>query len=231
VYVSSGTSIHPNIAQVSLLSETTIFPSDLAGAEVAKDFEVEMGTKWNVFDKRFSFNSAVFCDWATDPAPEDLDNPLFVGTERVIGWEFGAVGHLTDKWQVRASYTYEYGTITASNNPANATVGLPMLNAPKNTASLWMTYDLPWGFQVGAGLNSVSARTASFTADPANGLVQQAPGYIIFSAMLKYRVSKNVEIQLNATNLTDRYYYDLVDPGHVNPGEGRTLFITTNFKF
>ena len=231
VYVSTGTSIHPNIAQVSLLSETTIFPSELSGADVARNFEVELGTKWNVFDKRFSFNSAVFCDWETNPAPEDLDNPLFVGTERVIGWEFGAVGHLTDKLQVRLSYTYEYGTITASDNPANATVGFPMLNAPKNTASLWMTYDLPWGFEVGAGLNSVSARTASYTADPANGLIQQAPGYVIFSAMLKYRVSKNVEIQANLTNLTDRYYFDLVDPGHVNPGEGRVLFISTNFKF
>jgi catecholate siderophore receptor len=49
--------------------------------------------------------------------------------------------------------------------------------------------------------------------------------------MLKYRISKNVDLQLNVINLTDRYYYDGVHPGHVVPGEGRTLYISTNFKF
>ena len=228
VYVSAGTSIHPNIAQISLLSETTLPPLS-ASEQIARNLELEMGTKWSMFDKRFSFNSAVFCDWETNPAPEDLDNPLFFGTERVIGWEFGAVGHLTDKLQVRLSYTYEYGKITSSDDPTQ--VGNPVLNAPKNTASLWLTYDLPGGFQIGAGLNSVSARTAAYSPDPENGLIQQAPGYVIFSAMLKYHVSKNIDIQANITNLTDRYYFDLVDPGHVNPGEGRVLFISTNFKF
>jgi len=231
VYVSAGTAVHPNIAQIALLSETTILPSDFAGAAIAKNLEVEWGTKWNMLEKRFSFNSAVFCDWETNPAPEDLDNPLFVGTERVIGWEFSGVAHLTSKWQARLSYTYEYGKITASSDSANATVGLPVLNAPKNNASLWMTYDLPWNLQIGGGLNALSTRTGAYAPDPANGLVQQAPGYIVFSAMLKYRVSKNVDIQLNATNLTDRYYYDGVNPGHIIPGEGRTFFISTNFKF
>ena len=84
---------------------------------------------------------------------------------------------------------------------------------------------------MGAGLNALSTRTAAVSPDPANGLIQQAPGYVIFSAMLKYRISKNIEIQLNGTNLGDRYYYDGVHPGHVVPGEGRTFFISTNFKF
>ena len=57
------------------------------------------------------------------------------------------------------------------------------------------------------------------------------PATFSYSAVLKYRVSKNVEIQANVTNLTDEYYYDGVHPGHVVPGEGRTLFISTNFKF
>jgi hypothetical protein len=33
------------------------------------------------------------------------------------------------------------------------------------------------------------------------------------------------------TNLTNKYFYDGVHPGHVVPGEGRVLWISTNFKF
>jgi catecholate siderophore receptor len=40
-----------------------------------------------------------------------------------------------------------------------------------------------------------------------------------------------VDIQVNATNLMDQSYDDGVHPGHVAPGEGRTFYISTNFKF
>jgi len=154
---------------------------------------------------------------------------VFHGRERVAGFEFGGVGRVTDKWQVLLNYTYQYGKITAASDPT--LIGNPVLNAPKNTVSFWTTYDLPWNFQIGAGLNGVSTRTASESPDPVNGLIMQAPGYVIFSAMLKYHLTKNVDLQANVTNLTNKYYYDGVHPGHVVPGEGRVLFISTNFKF
>ena len=108
--------------------------------------------------------------------------------------------------------------------------GNPILNAPDNTFSLWTTYSLPWRIEVGAGCNLLGARYATNVAD-VNGLFEEAPGYIIFSAMLKYQINKDVDIQANLENLTNKYYYDGVHPGHIIPGEGRTLFISTNFKF
>jgi catecholate siderophore receptor len=231
VYVSAGTSVHPNIPQLSLSSEPTL-PPETKYAGIGRNLDVEVGTKWDVMDKRFSLTGCVFWDQQTNPAPVDLDDPLlevFNGRERVVGFEFGAVGHLTDKWQVLLNYTYEYGKITAASDPGY--VGNPTLNTPKNTVSCWTTYALPWKLEVGAGLNAVSTRTASETTDPINGLIMQAPGYVIFSAMIKYHLSKNIDIQANVENLTNRDYYDGVHPGHVVPGEGRTLFISTNFKF
>jgi len=231
IYVSSGISVHPNIPQLSISSEPTL-PPETKYAGIGRNVEVEVGTKWELFDKRLSFSSAVFWDQQTNPAPVDLDDPLlevFNGRERVVGFEFGAVGRMTDKWQVILNYTYQYGKVTAASDPT--LIGNPVLNAPKNTVSLWTTYDLPWGFEIGAGLNGVSTRTASESPDPVNGLIMQAPGYVIFSAMLKYHLTKSINIQANVTNLTDKYYYDGVHPGHVVPGEGRVLYISTNFKF
>ena len=231
IYVASGTSVHPNIAQLSISSEPTL-PPQTADVGVGRNFEIEVGTKWELFDKRMLLSSAVFWDEQTNPAPVDLDDPLvfvFNGKERVIGFEFSAVGSLTRQWQLLLNYTYQYGEVTSASDPT--LIGHPVLNCPQNTVSLWTTYDLPWKFQAGFGLNAVSSRTASESPDPANGLLMRAPGYVILSAMLKYHVTKNIDLQANVENLTNQYYYDGVHPGHVVPGEGRTLFISANFKF
>jgi len=228
IYLSSGVSVHPNIVQLSLSSETTL-PASVANAAIGRNLEVELGTKWDLFEKRFSLASAVFLDDETNAAPVDLDDPLFFGVERVIGVEFSAIGRLTDKWQLLLDYTWQYGKILSSSVPGMA--GNPVLNCPEDTLSFWTTYDLPWRIQVGAGSNWLTTRTASYVADPANGLLMEAPGYVVFSAMVKYHVTKNIDIQANLENLTNQYYYDGIHPGHIVPGEGRTLFISTNFKF
>ncbi len=231
IYLATGTSVHPNIQQLSISSEPTL-PASTADVGVGRNFEVELGTKWDLFDHRLLLTSAAFWDEQKNPAPVDLDDPLidvFRGRERVIGFEFRAVGRLTRQWQVLLNYTYQYGKVTASSDPT--LIGHPVLNCPQNTVSLWTTYDLPWKFQVGFGLNSVSSRTASESPDPANGLIMKAPGYVVLSAMLRYSLTRNIDLQANVENLTDQAYYDGVHPGHVVPGEGRVLFISTNFRF
>jgi len=228
IYFSTGTSIHPNITQIALSSETTL-PANVADVGIGRNLEFEAGTKWHFFEDRFSLTSAVFLDEQTNPAPVDLDDPIFKGKERIPGFEISTIGHLTRQWQILANYTYIYPRIVSSDVPGMT--GLPVLNAPKNTVSAWTTYDLPWNFQIGAGLDALTTRTAANTPDPINHRIQEAPGYIIFNAMLKYRISRNISIQANLTNIGDRYYYDGVHPGHIVPGEGRTLFISTNFKF
>jgi catecholate siderophore receptor len=231
IYFSSGTSNHPNSAQLAVSSET-VLPANAGNLGIGRNLELELGTKWELFNKRLSFTSALFWDQETNPASVDLDDPLIEvlhGKERNIGFEFGAVGRLTDKWRVMLNYTYQKSKITASSDPT--LLGNPMLNTPKNTVALWTTYDLPLGFQVGAGLNGVSSRTGSESPDPANGLLMEAPGYLIYSAMLKYRLTKNVNLQANVTNLTNKYYFDGVHPGHVVPGEGRVVSVGVNFKF
>jgi catecholate siderophore receptor len=227
IYLSAGNAVHPNLAQISLSSETTL-PASAQQAEVGRNLEVEVGTKWDLFDKRLSLDAAAFLDEETNAAPVDLDDPIFTGVERVIGFEIGGVGYLTRDWQVVANYTLENGKVLTSDVPGMT--GNPVLNAPDNTFSLWTTYNLPWNLQIGAGCNLLGPRYGTNIPDN-NGLLERAPGYIIFSAMLKYQINKDVDIQANLENLTDKYYDDGVHPGHIVPGEGRTLFISTNFKF
>jgi catecholate siderophore receptor len=53
----------------------------------------------------------------------------------------------------------------------------------------------------------------------------------VFDAMASYAVTENVSLQLNVLNLTDEEYYDAAYPAHAVPGAGRSVLVSTAFKF
>src|SRR5690606_23121199 len=99
--------------------------------------------------------------------------------------------------------------------------------------SLWTSYDLPMGFEVGYGAQYVSERNVAVSSRA------KVPDYWVHSAMLGYDVSDNLNLQLNVRNLFDKEYYDRVrsNIGAANrssalvPGEGRTAILTANLSF
>ncbi|WP_121334209.1 TonB-dependent receptor, partial [Pseudomonas aeruginosa] len=51
-------------------------------------------------------------------------------------------------------------------------------------------------------------------------------------AMASYKVSKNVDLQLNVQNLTDKRYFDQVYSTHMaRVAPGRTALLGVNFHF
>ncbi len=112
-------------------------------------------------------------------------------------------------------------------------VGARLANVPANTYTLWTTYRFPKRWVGGFGGNYMGPRTASSTVpfDPATGLLREAPGYWVFHAMAEHRINEHVELQANAKNLTNRYYYDLLHPAHVIPGAGRSVLVGIKFRF
>ena len=104
---------------------------------------------------------------------------------------------------------------------------------PKYTANLWTEYRLPKRWEVGAGSNYASSRTASSTAplDPTTGLLKEVPGYWVFNAMAKHPLNEHVDLQFNVNNIANRYYYDELHPGHIVLGPGRSALIGLKFKF
>jgi len=61
-------------------------------------------------------------------------------------------------------------------------------------------------------------------------LIEVAPGYVTVQAMAKYPIRPGIDVQLNAYNLTNTKYYDLLHPSHVVPGSGPSVLLTTSFK-
>ncbi len=225
IYFDAGTSFNPSAENLSLADNT-------ANLAPEKSLTFELGTKWDLFGERLSVTAAVFRDEKTNARTPDPDNPLLNilgGDQRVDGFEVGMVGKLTENWQVLTGYTFLDSEVVESNTPGQQ--GNPLVNTPRHTFSFWTTYELPWNLEIGAGADVVSSRNASLSPDLSTGLIKAVPGYVTFNAMAKYHLNKNIDIQVNLTNIGDKYYYDGIHPGHIVPGLGRTLLVSTSFKF
>jgi catecholate siderophore receptor len=97
---------------------------------------------------------------------------------------------------------------------------------PKHSASLWTTYAVTKDLTFGMGLNSMSMVYANVNNN------KWAPGYTRFDAMASYALNKDISLQLNVQNLTDKYYFDKVSsPHYAGVGPGRSATLSANVKF
>jgi catecholate siderophore receptor len=60
--------------------------------------------------------------------------------------------------------------------------------------------------------------------------------YVVFNAMLSYRVNAHVDLQFNVNNIADKLYFNGIyytEPAesHAVPGPGRTLLLTARVHF
>ena len=81
---------------------------------------------------------------------------MLEGKQRVDGFELGATGRMTKALNVIASYTYLDSEILESNTPSRSRQ--PPCQRPVHSGSLWTTYKLPLGLEVGGGVRYVGAR-------------------------------------------------------------------------
>jgi catecholate siderophore receptor len=220
-YFSTGTSFNPS-GEFLTLSATT------ADLKPERNQSYEIGASWEVASQ-VELRGALFRlekenARTTDPATGITS---LAGNQRVDGFEVSAVGRLTRNWNMLAGYTYLDAEIVESKVPAE--VGRNVPNAPRHTATVWTTYDLPYDVTLGGGMFYVDRRYANTTN------TNQAPGYARWDLALSWQPRegslRGLRLQANALNLTDRRYYDQVTGGQVVPGAGRTFIFTVAARF
>lgn len=225
IYVGAGSSFNPSSEGLTL--STAPAAANNVNTDPEETRTVELGTKWEFFKRRLMLTSAIFCTDKHNARTEDPADPNDVtvldGKQRVYGIEFTAAGRVTDDWQVFGGYTWLHSEITDSKNPAE--VHNELANTPEHSISLWTTYALPYGFEIGAG---AQYRDSVYNN---NANARRAPEYWVFDAMASYRVSKHLTFQFNVYNLADKEYIDRVGGGHFIPGAGRSAVLTANLSF
>ncbi len=218
-YVFYGTSFDPSAEALSLTTKT----ADL-GPEKAKTFEA--GVKNTVLDGGLLLTGAVFQTEVDNAETNDPENPnitLLEGNQRVNGLELDATGHITRHWEITAGYTYLDGVTIASGTPAY--VGKAMPNVAHDEITLWTEYELSSRWEFGFGGNWLTHRYAD------SGEAAYLPGYTVVNAMVTYRATDNLSLQLNGFNLLNKYYYlspyyTSASENHVLPGPGRSASLT-----
>jgi len=223
-YFSYGTSFDPSAEALTLTTKT-------AGLAPVKAKTYETGAKTSWLGGALNLNAAVFHTEVDNAQTNDPDNPTvttLAGNQRVEGFELGATGYITPAWEIYAGYTYLDPKTTASGTAAY--VGKVLQNVARNSGNLFTEYDLTDAWKIGGGGNWVGHRFADF------GEQANLPGYVVFNAMTAYQLTDNISLQVNATNLFDKTYYDAAyytsaAENHVIPGAGRTVIFSTAFTF
>ena len=219
-YFSYGTSFNPSLETLALTSgQQSLEP------ETSKQFE--LGAKWDVLDGNLSVTAAIF-DIEKDNTRSQISPGVYqlTGNVRVRGFQTSIAGRLTSNWQVFGGYTYLDAEIVKASVLDNSQGKVPA-NTPKNSATLWTTYNFTRDWQVGTGIAYMSDRFTS------NNNAVKVPDYFRWDAMVGY-YQPTWGLQLNVFNLTDRLAYDSLIPsdrGRSVPGTNRQALLSFTYKF
>jgi catecholate siderophore receptor len=188
---------------------------------------LEIGAKWD-FTPALSATAAVYrLDRSNVVAPDPADptQSILVKGQRVKGVELGLSGQLTQNWRIIGGYAWQDGEVLQTQS-ATVQAGATLAQVPRNTFSLWNRYDFSprWG----AGLGTLYRSPVFASTD---NLVE-LPGFTRFDGALFFRVSENIDTQLNIENLLDRKYYASAHSNNnITPGSPRAFRFSLNARF
>ncbi|MFH7766624.1 TonB-dependent receptor [Acinetobacter sp. BSP-28] len=233
IYASYATSANPVGVDAGDGSEGIGANYSNLDPEESQTFEI--GTKWDLLQDRLNLTAAIFRTEKQNAriqlSPTTYSN---IGESKVDGIELGLNGKITDKWDISAGYTYLDSEATKNGVSCRGTTctdqtvfnGNQMPNVPKNSATLWTTYQVLPQLQLGAGATAMD----KVYGDLAN--TKYVPGYVRYDAMARYNVNENIDLQLNVNNLSDERYFTKAYASHyATEAEGRSAVLSLNFKY
>jgi catecholate siderophore receptor len=125
---------------------------------------------------------------------------------------------------VFGGYTF-LDTEILKDNAVPSIVGNEISNVPKHSATLWTTYDFLEKWQVGGGPSYVGSRYSN------NANTNRIPGFLRWDSTIAYQITKNIQLRVNAINLTNQLYFDSVSGSKAVPAAGRTFIGSMAIKF
>lgn len=226
-YANYSSSFTPNLG--ADVSGTTFKPTTGEGGEI--------GVKYQPLGSNLLLTAAYFDTRQKNVLTANPLNPFFntqTDAVRVRGFELEGKGNVTREFEVIAAYSNLDPRVTAS---IAGNVGKVMMNTARQQASLWAKYtwyDGPLaGFGLGAGVRYVGETFGNAT----NTLL--VPDYTVIDAAISYDFGylrpdlRGLTAQVNARNLTDRYYVASCFTGlpYCALGNGRTVLGTLRYSW
>jgi catecholate siderophore receptor len=227
IYAGAATSFNPSADAGTTGTALSDVPTaaNNVNLEPERTFNVEVGTKWDLFNQRLSLGAALFRTEKTNARTRNLTSDPFVleGRHRVDGIELTVAGTLAPRWTVFGGYAHMNSRIVESANPDEVDNNLAL--TPNNSFSLWTQYEFSWGLGVGGG--------AQFADNVFRNTINtlSIPSYWLVNGMASYEINGHLTLRLNGNNLGDTAYVDRASGGHYIPGPGRSVVLTLDSKF
>ena len=265
IYASYGNAKTPSIASVRAgcvsVSNNIVTDTCNVAPETARNYEI--GVKAGLFGGRLEATAAVFRNERSNYRVQSND-PLLPtvqvlnGRSRVDGIALGLSGNVTPEWTIFANYTYldskvlqsvsDYclanpGATGCGNSAANRDPqrGSRLVQTPEHSGSLFTSYRLPFGLEIGYGLTYQGSFT-TYVPVLTNGVTLRTDDYLIHRAFLSYSFGKGLTAQLNIQNLTDEKYLTnvrnninatsgVITGGWAMPGDRRQAVFSLFYSF
>jgi catecholate siderophore receptor len=199
---------------------------------------VEIGTKWELFNRRLLATAALFQSEKSNARENaaSCNNTTLecalatTGAYRIRGVDLSVQGKVTERWSVYGGLVVVDTEVTKSGDPA--LLGRRMANVPTTQFSLLSKYRLTDKLTIGGqAIYSSEIYAGRFAAATYNHHIVP---FWRFDALAEYKLTDNVSLQLNVINLTDELYYDSLYQsinGNAFVAPGRTGYLTVNFKY
>lgn len=235
VYASYAKSLTPPGSNNFSLSTTG---ANSSAADPQETHHYEIGTKWDLLEGNLALNAAVYHtenenQFTQDPITRES---IQEGKTVVKGVELGAVGKITDAWNISAGVahmkTEQKDQLSVNANTGAITQTNSVRWSPEWTASLWTTYNIS-GLKLGLGARYVDEQKRVITDSTATANMPSIPGYVVFDAMAGYTFNDRASLNLNVYNLTDKEYISTLNNGggRMILGQPRSAALTLNYKF
>jgi catecholate siderophore receptor len=214
-----------------------LYQGSIAGAKPETSVNLELGTKWDLFDHKLLATAALFQTTKKDVmegANYDTVGTFNTGKNRVQGIEFGVVGDFTERLSGQVG-----GAIMRSKvlNSAVATnIGNPLSNFANRTYSAQLRYQLTDPFAFGAIARYESNRCGGQPdtgAGYTNGMCSQpVPSFTVYDLFATYRFSRRFDLRLNVLNAGNKEYYTAVyrSGAFLYKGDARSVRLTLNYE-
>jgi catecholate siderophore receptor len=239
VYVAYATSANPvgaefdgtSSAYGGLAPVLANSPNQIFGPE--KNKAIEIGTKWELFDRRLLLTAALFqtnkdnareafnvtstaTQIASCPYRGTTVSCIVAGSAYYVrGIDLGVGGKITDKWSVFGGLVLMQSQVTQSNVPSAAmpapllyqtNVGRPLANVAHQSFSMLTKYQINDTWELG-GQSVYRSKIYGGTFLAANQGTS-IPSYWRFDVFAEAKIDKNWTVKLFVNNIFDKRYYD-----------------------
>jgi catecholate siderophore receptor len=185
-----------------------------ADAEIVEN--IELGTKWMLFDDKMMFSASIFQITKSDVMESVGDSYSTLGTlntgeNRVKGIEFGMVGNITEQLSIQFSAAKMDSEILDSYDPAN--IGLALSNFADESAYLQLRYQISDSFVFG-GSYTYQSEMYGGQPDTAAGYDTTnerysivVPNYQVVDLFASYNATEALTFRINVGNVLNEEYW------------------------